>query len=118
MVPPPIGFGARPENGFVGGLVSGYVARAGYSPTTNGTTGAVVGFPLVTPLAAGRSLAGRAGLSDLSMADSAFIVLMIGFGFVAFVGLLVMVSGYLGGMVAAVLSDSGATTEEGHRYFD
>lgn len=104
--------------GFVGGLVSGYVTRAGYSATTNGTIGAVVGFLLVTPVAAGRSLAGREGLSDLSIADSAFFVLVIGVGLVALVGLLVMVSGYLGGMLAELLSDSGATADEGHRYFE
>lgn len=104
--------------GFVGGAVSGYVSPRDASATTNGAIGGVAGFLLVTPAFAERHLAGLEGASALSVTDSAFFTLVIALAFVLMFGIFVLASGYLGGMLAGLVTDSTVDSNEGHRYFE
>lgn len=104
--------------GFVGGAISGYVSPRGSSAPTDGTIGVVVGFLLVTPAFAERQLAGLEGASRLSAADSAFFILVVALVFVVMLGIFVLASGYLGGLLAEIVTDSRTGSDDGHRYFE
>lgn len=102
----------------VGGFVSGYLSRPGTTVTTNATAVPAVGYLLVAPVIVGRAVMADEFAATVSVADSALLLFSFGAVFVLISIPLVLLLGYLGGMFAERVTDSGSEAAGEHRMFD